>query len=83
MEAHQVIQLIIAFVAGINLPVIFVVIKRLGQIRDQLAIQNGRIGRLEEWRMGSDRRTDEIRDQVRSIDERCIEALQRFLHKKD
>lgn len=76
METYNIVQLVIAFVAGINLPVIIVVIRRLGQIRDQLAAQNGRVGRLEEWRIGEDRRTDEMKDEIRSIS-------QRSLHRKD
>ena len=82
MEVYSAIELVIAFVAGINLPVIFMVYHRLGQIRDAIGINNGRLMRLEEWRAGHDVWAREQKERIDSIEERCMGVLIREGHLK-
>ena len=67
MKISDVAQLVVAFVAGINLPVIFVVIRRLGQIRDHLAVLNGRVGRVEEWKGNHTREDDRAHEDIKEL----------------
>ena len=67
MQISDVAQLVVAFVAGINLPVIFVVIRRLGQIRDHLAVLNGRVGRVEEWKGNHIREDDRAHEDIKEL----------------
>jgi len=67
MSISEVIKIVIAVIAGINLPVIFLVIKRLGQIRDHLAVLNGRVGRVEEWKGNHTREDDRAHEDIKEL----------------
>lgn len=53
------LMLILIIINGVCVPFILLGVRRLGQIRDHLALLNGRLGKVETWEMQHEKLDDE------------------------